>query len=170
MWVLSLGCRTEPVPPPPVAASALDDDDERPRVLDTQDTADPDIDGDGLVDDQVDRVLPRGVELCMHADLIDWDGGAWFVGYGFSSDQADWEALDHPAEANGDWLCRDFEENAAGRYRVTLRGEAETDWARLDTYCPTQPDPLCWENEDLSYALCFTVEDAAITAADCEGT
>jgi hypothetical protein len=140
---------------------------------DTGDTVgETDVDGDGLVDGEVDKLISSGQILCFHEDLVDWDGEVYIVGYGFNGGD-DWYDLSHETYADGTqtWHCYELP-YTGDVYRVTVRGDDDDEWARLDAYCPyyVGDEPLCWQRDD-GWSVCLDITDEGeIVPGECSDT
>lgn len=136
-----------------------------------------DVDGDGLDDATVDRIIARGDTLCLRDEMIWWSSAAYACGYGFGGSN-DWFSTDHVAYRDQGFHCFDF---SPGLYRATMwsgpSGSPPNAWAALGAACSTEaPDPLCWEatsQQGSGFSLCFIVDTNGIRPASavlCQGT
>ena len=126
-------------------------------------TAGEDVDGDGLADGTIDKLVVRDRDtVCWHEDLVDLViEGAVVQG---STSSGPWNNVAHTMTSTSPWYCYDF---PAGQYRVNAYGlvvEGSPTAFDLASYCAAEPtEPLCYDAGELAYA-CFEVGEGGITA------
>lgn len=126
-----------------------------------------DIDGDGLADGIVDKLVSQGETLCFSDDIIPWVGTVYVVGYGLGGEN-DWFSEDHVASPDNGFHCYNFA-GLGPLFRINV-SSGDGKWGNVESYCSVHNDPLCWENtpaQEYGYAVCFRLESGSIHPDDC---